>query len=511
MSNNKPIEFKLPPIDMEPDLGVNGEKFSAQYGEVPFDPVGAGFNDWEFAGFLPYRKSIDVPSSPIGIGYETLDRDMYDFARTLPVMRNSGVKWARVQTGWNKPEKVKGVYDFKWLDEIVDGLLAIGIQPWLSVSYGNALYTVVNDNPRKGYVPYVPLHYGAEAVQGWKNYAAALAEHYAGRVTHWEVWNEPNAGFWGREANPAEYVELVKITAASIRARLPNAKIIGGAISGAGCCNGYINGLVANGIADYIDVFSYHPYGAIPELYIENRLKYIKRAFAGCGKQIEFWQGECGRPSRSDSAGRGWKLTTANQARYLTRRILTDLRIGFDMTSYFLVADLRNYVSAGVVYHDQGVIDLDDYKPKPAFYALQSMACLFDAQSVYQEGACIEINPADAFFLNRSFAEYNAVTAGFARGDIPIYAWYFPESVDIDYGFRRVRMDVWVDAGLRLENPVLIDPITRKVFRYKRDIAENRILNSNCSVGGQMYRFRPLPMLDYPLFLADNRIVGLAD
>ena len=163
MNTKNDDAFRLPPIDMEPELGKG--KFSYEYGEIPFDPVAAGFNDFEFIGYLPYRKSIEIKESPIGVGYEVLDRDKYDFARTLPIMKNSGVKWARVQTGWNKTEKQKGVYDFQWLDEIVDGLLGIGIRPWFSVSYGNALYTAV-ENPREGYIIYVPLHFGEEAVQG---------------------------------------------------------------------------------------------------------------------------------------------------------------------------------------------------------------------------------------------------------------------------------------------------------------------------------------------------------
>ena len=495
----KHAEFKLPPIDLEPKL-----EFSYEYGETPFDPVAAGFNDFEFIGYLPCRKSLEIKESPIGIGYEVLDRDKYDFARTLPVMKNSGVKWARVQTGWNKTEKQKGVYDFQWLDEIVDGLLGIGIRPWFSVSYGNALYTV-DENHEEGYCTNVSLHYGEEAVQGWKNYAAALARHYKGRVTHWEVWNEPNCGFWGRreDPSPAEYVELVKITAEQVKRHIPNAKIIGGALTGGSCCNQYINGLVKNNLADYIDVFSYHPYGLLPELYIENRLKYMKNAFAGCGKKIEFWQGECGRPSKTLVGGRGWKLTTANQARYLTRRILTDLRIGFDMTSYFLVCDLHRYLIGGGS-HNQGVIETENYTPKPAFFALQSMAYLFDAETKYVDGTCVEIHRPWEAKLS-SVAEYLGITAAFRRGNIPIYAYYFPENIDIDYGFRRIVLCIWIDDNLKFKNPIMIDPVTRKVFKYIKD---PELIARELKAQKGMYYFWDLPLLDYPLFITDLSLIN---
>ena len=491
-------EDMLPPIEMKPIEVTGEEQFTWQYGEYSFDPVRAGFNDLEYIGYLPYRPSKEVAASPIGIGYELLDRDKYDFARTLPVMKNSGVKWARVQTGWSKTEKEKGVYDFAWLDNIVDGLLGIGIQPWFSVSYGNALYTP-NPSQRAGNITDVPLHYGPAAVRGWQNYVAALARHFQGRVTHWEVWNEPNAGFWGMRPNPdpAEYVELVKITAEQIHKHAPQAKIVGGAISGGACCHQYVGGLVKHNIARYIDVFSYHPYGLLPELFIEDRLKYMKQLFAGCGKTIEFWQGECGRPSETVVKGRGYKLTTANQARYLTRRILTDLRIGFDMTSYFMVAGFFGDQCGGV--HGQGIIETDNYTPKPAFFALQSMAYLFDAQTKHLETACMEIRNSIQPCL-ASVAEYLAITARFVRGNIPIYAYYFPENIDIDYGCRRVEVSIWVENPHTFKTPVLIDPMTRKVFAFKRALAD-------IPCQGGLYRFSPMPLLDYPLFLTDISLV----
>ena len=482
----------LPPIDMEPVI----QKYSFESGEAPFDPKNSGFDNFEYIGYLPYRKSIEVHSSPIGVGYEVLDRDKYDFDRTIPLIKNSGVKWARIQTGWNKTEKKKGAYDFAWIDKIVDGLLGVGIQPWLSVSYGNALYTP-NENHKEGYITDVPFHYGETAIQGWKNYVSALARHFKGRVTHWEVWNEPNVGFWGREPNPAEYVELVKITSEQIRKHVPDAKIIGGAISGGANCNEFIRGLVENKIADYIDIFTYHPYGLLPEADIDQRLKYMKHIFAETGKKIEFWQGECGRPSASVVKGRGYKLTTVNQAVYLTRRILTDLRIGFDMTSYFLVADLNNYGGNAVgSFHHQGIIESINYTAKPAFYALQSMAYLFDSKTKYLDYACIEVDSGIPYRLG-SNSDYRAITAGFLRGNIPIYSYYVPENIDIDFGSKRSRVNIWADPDYHFEKPVLIDPITRKVYKFKKE-------SGNVHKGkGAMYRFAPMPLLDYPLFITD--------
>jgi hypothetical protein len=39
-----------------------------------------------------------------------------------------------------KCERVPGVYDWKWLDEIIDYAVANNIEPWLQPSYGNPAY-----------------------------------------------------------------------------------------------------------------------------------------------------------------------------------------------------------------------------------------------------------------------------------------------------------------------------------------------------------------------------------
>ena len=141
-------------------------------------------------GNLIPRRTADIVSSPISVGFETLDRYHFDPKRTHPHLAELGAKWARVQTGWSRCERRKGVYEFGWLDEIIDDLLAIGVQPFFSLGFGNLLYTP--DAPHESARGFVAYYYGEEAAQAWRHYVAAITAHFAGRVSHWEVWNEPN-------------------------------------------------------------------------------------------------------------------------------------------------------------------------------------------------------------------------------------------------------------------------------------------------------------------------------
>ena len=74
-------------------------------------------------GKIAPKASKDIKKSIIGLGFEKLDRDVFDPEKSYDSVANSGVQWARLQSGWQKTERRKGVYDFKWLDDIVDSML----------------------------------------------------------------------------------------------------------------------------------------------------------------------------------------------------------------------------------------------------------------------------------------------------------------------------------------------------------------------------------------------------
>ena len=507
---------QLPAPDPIPSGELNPrEEEVRKYKETFFDPLYDGFeSSLEFIADLPFRSSREVASSPLGVGFELLDhRTGYDFRKVLPIARNSGVKWARLQSGWQRAERQEGIYDFAWLDEIVDGLLDAGIQPWFSLSFGNGLYMDADPIPPHGTYLFSPTRFGERAIQGWINYCKAIAEHFKDRVFHWEVWNEPNAGFLRvpglgkviKAEEPAVYVKLVAITAKAVREVQGQAKIIAGSISGGAISNEYISKLFRNGIAEHIDIFSYHPYDGIPENFFPNRLQFILDRIRESGRRIAVWQGENGRPSNSALLNCGWKATEGSQARYLTRRYLTDLRLGIDMTSYFLICDIGNGYLPNGNLHSYGVIDPTDpenYRPKLSFRAMQSMAWLFDSRTEPTHG-CFEIKPLLGWGITTLPLEFaSGLSFAFRRGDIPIFAYYHPTNFDADWQVRPVSIHTWVDEDLNFERPVLIDPITARVYRIRK-IAQW----SNGNYGSVLVLPR-LPLLDYPLFVSDASILN---
>jgi hypothetical protein len=447
-------------------------------------------------GRIQPRPSRAISASPLSIGFETLDRRMFDPERTYSHLAELGVKWARVQTGWARCETVKGKFDFAWLDEIVDSLLRIGIQPWFNVGYGNRLYTP--EAPDTTAVGWAPLN-SDEARQGWTRFVRALAEHFRERVRHYEIWNEPTEGWFWRPGKPSPdgYLQLVRISAPDIRARVPHSVIIGGALSG--MPTEYLTRCLEVGLADYVDRISFHPYQLVPEKNYAERVATWRQLLARYKPSLGLWQGECGCPSQEGGVGALATLhwNESRQARWLLRRTLNDLRLRMEVVSYYNVVDQIRYTWKGgpdtgksgkkSVAAYFGVLRGNDYSRKPSFHALQNLCTLFDAKTSQIDLAMEFRVPAAP---GEPVAAEKICQATFVRGGRPLYAYWWPADVQQDFAPRPV--DVILDANkLRLEQPVLVDPLSGEIRR----------IEGSCQAG--RWTLTALPLADYPLLVAD--------
>ncbi|MFZ0297840.1 MAG: glycosyl hydrolase family 39, partial [Candidatus Sulfotelmatobacter sp.] len=114
------------------------------------------------------------------------------------------------------------VYNFSYVDQIYDGLLANGVRPFVELSFmpkklaadKNALHAFwykQNVSPPKDYAK-------------WDDMIRQLTRHLVDRygaaeVAQWyfEVWNEPNLDFWGGDPKQPTYFELYDHTARAIK------------------------------------------------------------------------------------------------------------------------------------------------------------------------------------------------------------------------------------------------------------------------------------------------------
>ncbi|MEZ0218124.1 MAG: beta-glucosidase [Rariglobus sp.] len=465
----------------------------------------------ELGRFATPRTTAAIGSSRIGIGFETLDRFMFDPERVYPHLAVLGAKWARVQTGWSRCELTKGVYEFAWLGVIVDRLRAIGVQPFFSVTFGNKLY--MPDVPHESAVGHVALYFGEEGRAAWVAYVRALAHHFRGRVQYWEVWNEPNIPQFWHPKKPCgrAYAELVRITADAVRAEIPDATIIGGAMSKLD--PHFLEESLKAGMAGDIDVFSFHPYQLVPEHNLQNMHDLVRRLLDryGKGRRIAIWQGETGCPSQTEGHNDDWlglyDMDQVTQAKWIARRVLIDLKIGFDLSLYFHAVDLmdRPYRQAGGKINRpvmMGVIHGKSYEPKYSFEVLRRICSLFDDESHRRE-LYYRFDEIDPRHPRQSGLLSSPVCASFARRGAPLFAVWQAEDPQQKTAAQEIDLTVWWDSDLKMDRPALLDPLTGRVYDVS---ARGKDFVLDGAVVGRRFR---LPLPDYPLVLTDASVLPL--
>ena len=464
----------------------------------------------KIASFSP-RTSNQIRSSKIGVGFECIERKMWDDTPELyRFAGETGVKHARVLTGWFRTETEKGKYDFSWLDRIVGNLLEQGIRPWFCLSYGNRLYC---DSPSDDSAGYPPL-FTPEARMAWQNYVAAVVSRYREKVLFYEIWNEPNAtGFWSHGPNMEEYFDLVQLTSPVIRANDPDAEVIGGA-------NGHsiatmmsfyaLYQLLELGICKYIDIYTFHRYHILPELAAPEDYRMLRNAFdTHGGAHVKLWQGESGCPSVASEteALSGTPVNEEIQAKVLTRSLLNDLMNGLDYTSYFTLSDFKYYYRNGLIPKPNyfGLLTFDaPPRRKPAYYAFQTLCNLFDDDTVLSDEYKVELNPFPYLESERfSFQEMriHLKQAKFMRREYPLYVFWMPSNLfSPDSGEKEIMIRLWVPKGNKqLKKPVLIDPVTQEIF--EPEIYDDPFFKK--FPAARTMDLIHVPVRDYPLIVTD--------
>ena len=345
-------------------------------------------------GSISPIHSKDVAFSRLGIGLEKLDRNLYSPAPLFDPIAELGVKWVRLQSGWQRTETEKGVYHFEWLDDIVDNLLRRGLVPWICLCYGNRLYDK-QAAERFGGVGCPPT-FGDEQTAAWSRYTEAVVRHFKGRIDWWEIWNEPDCDYsWRFQCNPLEYIEMAKKTAEAIRKGNPEAKIIGGSLAFSDL--DYVIPLLDNGLVDFCDAVTFHIYSS-NDIYDQTRIDNLKEVVRRYNPATEIIMGEGGCQSRNNGAGAltGQAWTEEKQARSLARHVISNLHDDLKFVSVFSCADmaeaLNGKVGEAASYNDFGYFgvmgaefDSDgvftgSYRRKPSFRALQTIAAIFKGE-----------------------------------------------------------------------------------------------------------------------------------
>lgn len=283
---------------------------------------------------------------------------------------------------YNVDANGKPFYNYSYIDQIYDGLLANGVRPFVELSFmPDKLSSDVNNRQGFWYHPGIapPKNY-AQWDDMMQHFVRHLVERYGiDEVSQWyfEVWNEPNIGFWGGKPEQSTYYELYDHTARDVKAVSSRLKVGGPASAQAAWVGDFLHHAAQEHVP--VDFVSSHVYGNDSSKDVfhssENipRDQMVCRAVKKVHEEIvaspmphvpfilsEFNASYANEPDVTDTVYMGpWMADTIRQCAGMV-----------DMMSYWTFSDV--FEEQGVVktpfYGGFGLIAADNI-PKPAFNA----------------------------------------------------------------------------------------------------------------------------------------------
>jgi polysaccharide biosynthesis protein PslG len=195
-----------------------------------------------------------------GGGFESLPGPTRN--RSYNLMKRAGAEWHRIEIKWSAVDRCNGTYDWSIYDDDVRAARKRGLKTVATLAY----------SPRCWRPPAESDKWGPDTVRrraAFAAFAAATARRYRGRVSAYELWNEPNVEiFWRPAPNVADYVALVTHAYARIKAVDRAAVVLAGATAPAPDSSHRIDEVTfvqrayEHGISGSFDAWSHHPYSA---------------------------------------------------------------------------------------------------------------------------------------------------------------------------------------------------------------------------------------------------------
>ncbi len=227
-----------------------------------------------------------------------------DFRRGyMRFLKKSGISWGRDRIRWSDlhPERERMSFEHGHYAKIMK---------W-SAEEGLEVLNVFHDAPawnKKLLKPEDDFLVGADSKTGYTYGSNVYPRDYQATSRSWrailerfpaikamEVWNEPDIGF-GNDFPAEFFIALTKNFSTTFRQAGISAKVIGGVLAIPQETTPYYRNLIAGGLLDDCDAFSFHTYRNTGELEEQVRLLRKQESDAGRTPGFPFWITESGRP-----------------------------------------------------------------------------------------------------------------------------------------------------------------------------------------------------------------------
>jgi hypothetical protein len=327
---------------------------------------------------------VAPPPSPIsrfGIaaGGNIQNLSATDLTRDLDMYKSAGSRWARIDVNWEVIQRGGPTsYDWAPFDRVVQSASSHGLKVLATI-----LYTPAWARPAgtSGTTPPTDL-------STYAAFARTAVQHFAPMGVHsWEIWNEPNIGFWSPAPDPGRYTQMLKLTYPVIKQVDPTAFVVSAGLSPYGAYGQssatlmnpltFLERMYAAGAAGSFDALGWHPYNFTGIFFhpasawsqVSETTPSARSMMVANGdgaKQI--WGTEFGAPTGTSSAA----VSEASQAQLV--------KDGYAKWKTWSFAGPLFWYSA----RDQGTNSADrednfglvryDYAPKASFSAFQAIS-----------------------------------------------------------------------------------------------------------------------------------------
>jgi len=279
------------------------------------------------------------------------------------MMRLAGIPWARERFSWSGTEKERGKIEYNKYQTVADAYASEGVH----------LYEMWHDSPswthpgKKGNVC-------PDDLRDVYNFARTSASHFKNQAEAWEIWNEPDLGFWMELSD--RFSGFTKAAYLGLKDGNTNLMVLQGALLyGA---TSFRNNLFECGTAGYFDIFNWHAYKNPAEYpaTLRSHLELLKKYGADTRP---IWLTEAGihiQGTEGPDKRLLNKYDQIKQCQFMLRSATMSLVAGNDRNFFFVLLDyLEQPKQYGTLY--------PDLTPYPSFLALSAAANII-GESTYK-------------------------------------------------------------------------------------------------------------------------------
>ena len=218
------------------------------------------------------RPIAHTDEYPLGVNtFFDLEVDESTVRRSMVMIRDAGFRWIRQQFAWYEIERPAKA-------QFVDS--ATGRSSWekydrivaLAEEYGLQVLARIDTVPQWARPAGSTFTHPPTDVQDYADFVSTLVTRYRGRVSYYQLWNEPNLSFeWGsRNVSASEFAPLLKAGYTAAKAADATCTVIAPALAPTidrGPANRndtlYLREMYEAGGGEYFDVMSTMAYGLL--------------------------------------------------------------------------------------------------------------------------------------------------------------------------------------------------------------------------------------------------------